>query len=365
MKQQFLLLLSILLLTTNANSQTILKENFTTFNAGEAIEDPTPPEDLLNPAFGLWTKSSTVTGETISPVAKDTVLTYSGYASSGTGKVMEINYVDQGSDGSSSFKRGTALCFTGTNLPAPTDEGFVTGSNLIYTAYLLNLSKHSKTTSQQEIFNYHKLSSTNRGRVYFKFTDDGAGGISNNIIFGLRGNSETISNWSQPILYTTTVLLVVKYTNISNTSESNDEFELFVNPDPTKTEAENSSVKLSATGTASGLRLINFVMEGKRKMYIGGIRVASTFYDAVNQLSTMDTENILIPKSQFYAKDKTIYSNMPLEGSLQIIGTTGAVYARYELNNENCIKTNLVNGVYILQFTNSKGEKTNQKIILN
>ena len=223
---------------------------------------------------GGWvvsTKASEATGS--SPIVISRTITYSGYDGSATGKAALFDDAQQQTTEGNS--RNSVVPFVSAK-PA-TDDVF-------YAAFLGDFS-NTATTSGKEIFSFIKQGAaagdgtTARGRVWVKVTSEG------NKCFAIRKNGQTIETYSAETPKTDAALLVVKYVNKSTgSSGANDEFYLFVNPDPTKTEAENAAVKMDALGNdadgGADLRYVCF-RQTKLNAAYAGLRVAKTWEDAV------------------------------------------------------------------------------------
>ncbi len=250
-------------------------------------DDPTPEVDnaLLKEYFdytensalegqGGWvvsTKASEATGS--SPIVISRTITYSGYDGSATGKAALFD--DDQQQTTEGNSRNSVVPFVSAK-PA-TDDVF-------YAAFLGDFS-NTATTSGKEIFSFFKQGAaagdgtTARGRVWVKVTEDG------NKSFAIRKNGQTIETYSAETPKTDAALLVVKYVNKSTGSSGDaDEFYLFVNPDPSKTEAENAAVKMDALGNdadgGADLRYVSF-RQTKLNAAYAGLRVAKTWEDAV------------------------------------------------------------------------------------
>ena len=141
------------------------------------------------------------------------------------------------------------------------------------------------STSGKELFAYLKQgaadgdNTTMRGRVVVKIAKD-------KMVFGIKKNNQEITQWSDSLNKAQTALLVVKYVNMSSSSSAaNDEFYLYVNPDPSKSESENSALLLEAAGNEEGggadLRYIAF-RQMKINALVDGIRVAKNWSKALN-----------------------------------------------------------------------------------
>ena len=223
---------------------------------------------------GGWvvsTKASEATGS--SPIVISRTITYSGYDGSATGKAALFDDAQQQTTEGNS--RNSVVPFISAK-PA-TDDVF-------YAAFLGDFS-NTATTSGKEIFSFIKQGAaagdgtTARGRVWVKISEEG------NKSFAIRKNGQTIETYSAETPKTDAALLVVKYVNKSTgSSGAADEFYLFVNPDPTKTEAENAAVKMDALGNdadgGADLRYVSF-RQTKLNAAYAGLRVAKTWEDAV------------------------------------------------------------------------------------
>ena len=249
-------------------------------------DDPTPVVDnaLLKEYFdytensdlegqGGWqvsTKDSEADG--VSPIVVNHSIVYAGYDGSGTGKAALFNNALQGCE---TVSRNSVVPFISTK-PATND--------VFYAAFLGDFS-NTATTSGKEIFSFIKQGAaegdgtTARGRVWVKISEEG------NKSFAIRKNGQTIETYSAETPKADAALLVVKYVNKSTGSSGDaDEFYLFVNPDPTKTEAENAAVKMDALGNnADGGADLRYVCFRQTKLYAAyaGLRVAKTWEDAV------------------------------------------------------------------------------------
>ena len=161
---------------------------------------------------------------------------------------------------------------------------------MVYTAFMINLS-NMNSTSGKEIFAYLKqgaeagANTTMRGRVQVKIEKD-------KMVFGIRKNSQEITQWSDSLDKAETALLVVKYVNWSTSSSGEpDEFYLYVNPDLTKSEADNAALLQTADGNetdgGADLRYICF-RQMKLNAIVSGIRVAKTWESALSYAKIPD-----------------------------------------------------------------------------
>ena len=232
------------------------------YEAGSAIEGQ-----------GAWTLTTATADQGgQSPIIADTTLAYAGYGC-GEGKALALDSAAQAISGD--LKRNTLMGFA---------KGKLNEGDTVYTAMLVNLSAMN-STSGKELFAYIKQgaadgdNTTMRGRVVVKIAKD-------KMVFGIKKNNQEITQWSDSLNKAQTALLVVKYVNMSSSSSAaNDEFYLYVNPDPSKSEAENSALLLEAAGNAEGggadLRYIAF-RQMKINALVDGIRVAKNWTKALN-----------------------------------------------------------------------------------
>lgn len=248
--------------TKNPNVYVVEEFHYT---AGTAIEGQ-----------GAWAVSTATADQGgKSPLVGDSALTYANYGSSGEGFSLVLDSVQQEISGD--MKRNTVMIFSEDALPKEEN-------NVVYTAFMINLNEMN-STSGKEIFSYIKqgaqdgANTTMRGRVQVKIAKD-------KMVFGIKKNSQEITQWSDSVEKAETALLVVKYINKSTSSSGDaDEFYLYVNPDLSKTEAENSALMQAAAGNdadgGADLRGICF-RQMKLMATVGGVRVAKTWEDALS-----------------------------------------------------------------------------------
>lgn len=242
-----------------------------------------------------------------SPLVGATSLTYEGYGAGDKGGALVLDSVSQ--QITADLKRNTVMPFAAGKLA----EG-----DVVYTALMVNMAQMGGT-SGKELITYLKqgasdgANTTMRGRVTVKIEEGQKS-------FGIKKNSQTIENWSVATPKEETALLVIKYINNSSSSaNADDEFYLFVNPDPSKTEDENAAVMLEAAGNdtdgGADLRYLCF-RQMKVNATIDGIRVAKTWAKALNYTAPGDD-----PKDGV----ETIISELPtahkvlMDGTLYII----------------------------------------------
>lgn len=239
------------------------------YEAGSAIEGQ-----------GGWVVSTSTNDQGgASPKVGANSLTYKGYGAGDKGGALTLDSVAQEISGD--LKRNTVMPFA---------SGKLTEGDVVYTALMVNMAQMGGT-SGKELITYLKqgasdgANTTMRGRVTVKIEDGQKS-------FAIKKNSQTIENWSAATPKEETALLVIKYiNNSSSSSNAADEFYLFVNPDPSKTEAENAAVMMEAVGNdadgGADLRYLCF-RQMKVMATIDGIRVAKTWAKALNYTESGD-----------------------------------------------------------------------------
>lgn len=246
-----------------------------------------------------------------SPLVGATSLTYEGYGAGNKGGALVLDSVSQ--QITADLKRNTVMPFAAGKLA----EG-----DVVYTALMVNMAQMGGT-SGKELITYLKqgasdgANTTMRGRVTVKIEEGQKS-------FGIKKNSQTIENWSAATPKEETALLVIKYINNSSSSaNAADEFYLFVNPDPSKTEDENAAVMLEAAGNdtdgGADLRYLCF-RQMKVNATIDGIRVAKTWAKALNYTKPEENpgEGVETIISELPAAHKVL-----MDGTLYIIRDNG------------------------------------------
>ncbi len=166
----------------------------------------------------------------------------------------------------------------------------------VYVAFLVNVGADSKTSADRDFFDFEAslTSSSTRGRVFAKVSTAGK------VTFGISKNASTPTSFPEVDCGKTNLMVLVYTYNESDPggATGNDIIELFLNPDPLKTEAEQaSSVKLTAAdnttvadyGASAGVA-INLRQRGISAL-IGGIRLGSTWESVVEGQGSDDGGN--------------------------------------------------------------------------
>lgn len=338
--------------STCVNAQFLLVEDFSGHQSGFAVQNTAEPD---NPDKEEWVSL----GGGI-PIVINEQLSYTDYVFSGRGKSLSFSP-------SAGQVSENILCLSRTHLPYPCqpEGGFVDGSNEFYTAFLLNLSANNSEDIQEIFSCYQLLTKFRRGSIFYKLSTD-----KNKVAFSFQKNPDNPSpSWTQYYDKTQTFLLVVKYSHvcINEKNLGHAEFELFINPNPKKTEEENSSLRLSAYGNETGydtdLRYVNFRQSGQTTMRIAGIRIANSFEQVLRGPDNTDVTSPLETNLIFYSKNKTLFSNKYINGKLSIYDLSFRLLRSYAVHGQKSIETGLEPGVYLLLY-NKKGEEYMQKILI-
>jgi hypothetical protein len=343
MKKQ-ILLLSILLITFGVSAQ-VFVENFESATVNGNLE-----------GYNGWyvsLKSGDNYG--VSPKIDEFPLFYTNYPGSNIGHVALL---DSAVGAVSSTQRISTKKIT-----------FAVGDTLkasapgikFYSAFMVNVNPVSYR-SYRDFFNYEgsATSSMTRGRVFAKNNTAG-----DEVMFAVTKNSSTgadldaASSVSLGMTLGTGVnhLLVLKYEVVDGAS--NDVLTLFINPDPTKTEAEQTNKVVAPdtqTDYSTGAWLgINLRQRGIGAQ-IGGIRVGRSWEATVMGLSSgisSTGSNHLI-----YSSENSIVTGVA--GKLNVYSLSGSTLIS-EFTEGN-FKTNLQSGLYIVQFTDLQGRMSTAKI---
>lgn len=342
MKKLFLLILALVAITTT-NAQ-VFVENFETAPVNGNLE-----------GYNDWyvsLKSGDNYG--VSPKIAEGALFYTGYAGSNIGNVAVLD---------------SAIGVTSANQRISTKIvkfGADTLKNIvgqrIYTAFLANISSHSYR-SYRDFFTYEgsKTTSMTRGRVFAK--NNAAGDL---FTIAVSKNSSSagiyIESTSIPTLSLSTGinhLFVFCYDNIDGAD--NDRIILYIDPDLSKTEAEQTN-KLISTDVATDYGLtaglgINLRQRGIGAQ-VGGIRVGKSWNTVVLGLNSGFSQ--LNANKSILAYGKSIITNEA--GSLKIYNLSGAEVLSTATNGK--FDTILENGLYLAKFINNIGVTSTGKIQL-
>jgi len=347
----------MMLFSGNISAQFFFAEDFSGYTTGSNVENAINPN---NPDVGEWVSVQESAGN-IQAVIVDEQLTYTDYVYSGRGKAMRFNPSTTGT-------YNTVLCLSRNHLPYPCQpEGnFIDGSNEFYTAFMLDMNE-AAFADVQEIFSHYQLSTgTKRGRIFCKLSTD-----KKSVAFSLLKKEDSPASWTSYFDKTKTILLVVKYSHvcINEKNLGHAEFELFINPNPNKTEDENNSSKISATDNASGydtdLRYVNFRHSGQTSMKVAGIRIANSFEQVLKDSGDTGITDFSETDIMLYVKRNTLFLNKHTNGKLFIYDVNAQLLRSYNIQGQKSIKTDLKPGAYVVLYNESENKKHVQKILIN
>ncbi len=292
----------------------------------------------------------------VSPKIGEGALFYSGYAGSNIGNVAVL---DSAIGVTSATQRiSTRIVKFGNDTLKP-----VVGKK-IYAAFIVNVSENSYR-SYRDFFTFEgsKTTSSTRGRVFAKVNT--AGDV---LYLAVSKNSSSASGYIESTTLTSLSLstginhlLVLCYETLDGTY--NDKVSLYINPDLTKTEAEQTNILMSIDNTAiedyalsAGLG-INLRQRGIGAQ-IGGIRVGKSWDSVVLGINTgFNQPNI---NNNIYSSGKSIYTDE--SGKLTIYNLSGAEVLSAKTTGK--LETSLNKGMYLVKFVNDNGSISSGKIQL-
>lgn len=343
--KKVILLLAICMTAFTVNAQ-VFVENFATATVGANLE-----------GYNEWYVSFKVEDANgTSPKIGEDPLFYTGYAGSNLGHVALLDSVIGTTSATQRISTKRIIFASGDTLKPGT-----TGA--IYSAFMVNISTNSYR-SYRDFFTYEgsEGSSFTRGRVFAKNTTAG-----DQVMFSVTKNSSTTSILDANS--TTTLgltlgtgvnhLLVVKYEIID--AASNDVITLFVNPDLTKTEAEQTNKLITSDSqsdySATTPMKINLRQRGIGAQ-IGGIRVGRSWDSVVLGIGSGFNQPNL--NNNIYASGKSVYTNE--SGNLTIYNLSGAEVLTTKTIGK--FETSLSKGMYLVKFISDNGFISSGKIQL-
>lgn len=341
MKKQ-LLLLVLCIVATTLNAQ-VFTEYFSTAATGSNLE-----------GYNEWyvsAKSADANGE--SPKIQEETLFHTGYAGSNIGKVAVLDSLV--GKVSATQRISTKLITIGSDTLRP-----VVGQKM-YAAFLVQVFPNSYS-SYRDFFTWEgsTTSSMTRGRVFAKVSNAKA-----DLQFAVSKNSSSSGGYIESEVITGGVginhLLVLCYESIGG--DNNDIVSLYINPDPTKSEAEQTVVLVGTDVQSDYTSTANIKINLRQRgvsAYIGGIRVG-TSWDAVlkgggtlvNELANGDTG--------IYSYGKTIVTSGI--GNVDVFDLTGKKIISKVSNGR--LATSLRSGLYIVRFKDNSGKVVSGKVSIN
>jgi len=339
----FLLIACISAFAVNAQ---VFVENFATATVGGDLE-----------SYNDWyvsAKSADALG--VSPKIEAGALSYTGYYGSNVGNVAVL-------DSAVGVTSASQRISTRRIIFEPNDTLKPVAPSTIYAAFIVNINPMSYR-SFRDFFTFEgsETSSMTRGRFFAKNNTAG-----DQVIFSVSKNSSTASildaNSTDVLSLTLNTgvnhLIVAKYQFIADAD--NDVVTMYVNPDLSKTEAEQTNKVLTTdvqsdySATTPTPMKINLRQRGIGAR-IGGIRVG-TSWDAVLLGANTAVKDIDANNSRIYAIGKNIKSEA---GTIRVFNLNGAQI--FSAKTEGELQTTLDKGLYIVRFVSTDGLVASAKL---
>ena len=325
-------------LTVSVTSTVLMEE---TFNYSDF---PTAAGTAEN-----WTTTLTGSPTIYSRTTETPALTYpvsgTGYVNSGSAKVLKCLYTGVTGASYASYK--------------PLNNGNSLTSGVVYLSFLYKVQ--AKGGSYAQIIGMTSSGSSTAGvHLWYEYVSTSTFKLGITRYTTTTSTAGNVITYSSTLDATATYFIVVKY-DIDNKIAS-----FFVNPTiGSSTEsgvsATDDGTNLVATSLSSLSHLIiRATASSNSNFYIGGIRVSTSWTDAVasNGITT-NTQAAEISNS-LKVVGKEIFSDKT--GSIQIFNLQGKLLI--EKKNINHLTTNLNSGLYIIRFINNESQNIIQKIII-
>lgn len=334
-----LFLLFVMSIFAGTLSAQVFVENFATAANGGNVE-----------GYNGWyvsAKSSEAYGA--SPKIEGESLFYPGYVGSDIGKVAVLDSLVGKT--SATQRISTKLVVIGNDTLVSKD------GQKMYAAFLVSIQPNSYT-SYRDFFTWEAstTSSFTRGRVFAKTI---AG--TNDLQFAVTKNSSSSADFAETDVIPGGVgayhLLVLVYDAIAGET-NNDLIHLYVNPNLSKSEAEQ--VKLTSKDTQTDYKTEKIKINLRQRgigAKIGGIRVG-TSWNAVLKGTSTGVENLAAYEAGISSFGKTIVTNGA--GKVEVFDLTGRKLLDEASNGR--LVTNLKSGLYIVRFKNNDGKIAASKI---
>lgn len=335
MKKFLLLMLCATAFTVNAQ---VFVENFATAPINGNVEGYN--------GWYLCVKAADALG--VSPKIAEGALFYNGYIGSNIGNAAVL---DSAVGVTSATQRiSTKIVKFGNDTLKP-----VVGQK-IYTAFMVNVSAQSYR-SYRDFFTYEGSVTTSmtRGRVFAK--NNGAGDAFTLAISKNSSTSGVYVEYATPLATGINHLLVFCYESIEGAD--NDKLSLYINPDLTKTEAEQTNMILAtdvqtdySLSTAIGINLRQRGIGAQ----IGGIRVSKSWnMSLLSGLAPTTNDQVTVK-----ALGKTVRTNAA--GVLSVFNLVGTEVLSAKTNGN--LETSLNAGIYLVRFVGNNGRKAYGKIAI-
>jgi len=323
------------------NAQSVFVENFATATVGSNVE-----------GYNNWyvsVKAADALGS--SPKIAEGALFYTGYAGTNVGNVAVLDPLIGVTSTSQRISTRTITFDGGTTLKP------IVGQT-VYAAFLVNFNTDSYT-SQRDFFTFEgsTTSSSTRGRLFAKINATG------DLTLAISKNSSTSGVYieSAPIASGVGInhLLVFCYNGVEGTE--NDFNTLYIDPDLTKTEAQQTN-KLVSTDVATDYDValvdlkINLRQRGTSAK-IGGIRVGTSWNSVVLGAGT-GFNNVSSKDNKIFVVGNSILTEG--QGYLKVYNLSGSEVLSSQTNGK--FETALNKGIYLVRFNANNGMTYSDKI---
>ena len=341
-----LYLIFLMIITSVALNAQVFTEYFESAAVGSNLED-----------YNDWYVSfKAADANGVSPIIGEDMLFYDGYAGSDTGKVAILDSLI-GYESETQRISSKVVTIGGDSL-RPTIGG------KIYAAFIVSILPYSKH-SWRDFFTWEGSNFTSmwaRGRIFAYVAEN-----NTDLQLGVSKNTSSSGEIVQTDVIAGGVgvyhLLVLVYESIDG--ESNDLVHLYVNPDPTKPEAEQTGV-LTSMDTQSdyseGTEIkINLRQRGVGAL-VGGIRVGTDWKEVLEGVEDPATgvNKLKAPDNAIRSYRNMIITEAP--GSLKVYDITGRNVLNHITNGR--LETSLRTGIYIVRFEDVNGHVSTGKISL-
>jgi hypothetical protein len=330
-----LFLLSLVCFAAMALNAQVFIENFATAPINGNLE-----------GYNHWTVSQKSTDNLgVSPKIGEGALFYTGYAGSNIGNVAILDSINGNVAGTQRIS--TKIVTYGS------DTLILANESKTYFAFLAKISIDSKKSSLRDFFTLEGsvTSTNNRGRVFAKVTSAGA------LTFGITKNTTTMTE-SGIFSLDVNHLIVLVYQTVG-TVASDDIVKLYIDPDLSKTEDQQTNV-LTAADTQTDYSTSNRIGINLRQRgigaQIGGIRVGRTWNAVL--LGTTGVQQVEMDSKNITTIEKSILTNQA--GNIKVYNLTGAEIL--SARTEGKLQTSLSKGLYLVRFVGVDGKVESAKV---
>lgn len=287
-----------------------------------------------------------------SPVIGDGSLTYPGYVGSGIGNVAVLN-AEIGELKATQRISTKLVTIDGEPLQNVDGEKF-------YTAFLVKISDESKTNAYRDFFTLEgsETSSMTRGRIFARIA------TNNDLYFNIGKNSNPSNPEEGDSFFdiNETHLLVMSYEGVEG--DKNDILTLYVNPDGSKSEAEQVNVFVAADVQTDYSLSANLGINLRQRAIgaeIGGIVVAKTWEELFEDVPVGIKNNRADDISGFvYGGNNS--ATITQSGEVEVYNLTGSKV--YSGISDGQLKIDLAKGVYVVKLATQSGSVYSEKVII-